>query len=91
MRADPSADFLTAAFPLDKVSTVLVSYENNDDAMKATASGLLGQTKISGRLPVLVNDNLKFGLGMDVEAKNPSNQTDRKISLETKNSKTVIE
>lgn len=76
---------------ISKVSTVLVSYENNDDAMKATANGILGQTKISGRLPVLVNDNLKFGIGMDVEAKNPRNQTDRKISLETKNSKTVIE
>ena len=76
---------------ISKVSTVLVSYENNEDSMKATANGILGQTKISGRLPVLVNDNLKFGIGMDVEAKNPSNQTDRKISLETKNSKTVIE
>ena len=76
---------------ISKVSTVLVSYENNDDAMKATANGILGQTKISGRLPVLVNDQLKFGIGMDVEAKNPSNQIDRKISLETKNSKTVIE
>ena len=76
---------------ISKVSTVLVSYENNDDSMKATANGILGQTKIWGRLPVLVNDNLKFGIGMDVEAKNPSNQTDRKISLETKNSKTVIE
>lgn len=76
---------------ISKVSTVLVSYENNDDAMKATANGILGRTKISGRLPVLVNDQLKFGIGMDVEAKNPSNQTDRKISLETKNSKTVIE
>lgn len=76
---------------ISKVSTVLVSYENNEDSMKATANGILGQTKISGRLPVLVNDQLKFGLGMDVEAKNPSNQIDRKISLETKNSKTVIE
>ena len=76
---------------ISKVSTVLVSYENNEDAMKATANGILGHTKIWGRLPVLVNDNLKFGIGMDVEAKNPSNQTDRKISLETKNSKTVIE
>ena len=76
---------------ISKVSTVLVSYENNDDAMKATANGILGQTKIAGRLPVLVNDQLKFGIGMDVEAKNPSNQTDRKISLETKNTKTVIE
>mgnify|MGYP003620726444 FL=1 len=75
---------------ISKVSTVLVSYENNDDAMKATANGILGQTKISGRLPVLVNDNLKFGLGMDVEAK-IQNKTDRKNSLETKNSKTLIE
>lgn len=75
---------------ISKISTVLVSYENNDDAMKATASGLLGQTKISGRLPVLVNDNLKFGLGMDVEAK-IQNKTDRKNSSETKNSKIVME
>ncbi|WP_313099129.1 glycoside hydrolase family 3 N-terminal domain-containing protein [Epilithonimonas sp.] len=75
---------------ISKISTVLVSYENNDDAMKATANGLLGQTKISGRLPVLVNDNLKFGLGMDVEAK-IQNKTDRKNSSETKNSKIVME
>lgn len=75
---------------ISKISTVLVSYENNDDAMKATANGLLGQTKISGRLPVLVNDNLKFGIGMDVQAK-IQNKTDRKNSSETKNSKTVIE
>ena len=76
---------------ISKVSTVLVSYENNDDAMKATANGLLGQTKIWGRLPVLVNDNLKFGMGIDIDAKIPTNQTDRKNSLETKNSKVRIE
>ena len=76
---------------ISEVSTVLISYENNDDAMKATANGILGQTKIWGRLPVLVNDNLKFGMGMDVDAKNPTNQTDRKNSSETKNSKTIIE
>jgi len=76
---------------ISKVSTVLVSYENNDDTMKATANGLLGQTKIWGRLPVLVNDNLKFGIGMDVDPKITTNQTDRKNSSETKNSKTVIE
>lgn len=76
---------------ISKVSTVLVSYENNDDAMKATANGLLGQTKIWGRLPVLVNDNLKFGMGMAVDAKILTNQTDRKNSSETKNSKVRIE
>ena len=57
---------------ISKVSTVLVSYENNDDAMKASANGLLGKTKIWGRLPVLVNDNLKYGAGMDINAKNTS-------------------
>jgi len=50
---------------ISKTSTVLVSYENNDDSMNATANGFLGKTKIHGRLPVLVNDNLKFGMGMD--------------------------
>ncbi len=75
---------------VSKISTVLISYENNDDSMKATANGILGQTNISGRLPVLVNDNLKFGMGIDVEAK-IQNQTDRKNSSETKNSKTLIE
>ncbi len=76
---------------ISNISTVLVSYENNEDSMKATANGLLGQTKIWGRLPVLVNDNLKFGMGIDVEVKKSANETDRKNSSETKTSKTVIE
>ena len=52
---------------ISKTSTVLVSYENNDDSMKATANALNGKTKISGKLPVLVNDKLKFGIGMNLE------------------------
>ncbi|WP_346984020.1 glycoside hydrolase family 3 N-terminal domain-containing protein [Chryseobacterium sp. POE27] len=54
---------------ISKVSTVLVSYENNDDSMTATADALKGQTKIWGRLPVLVNDELKAGMGIDLEPK----------------------
>lgn len=50
---------------ISKVSTVLVSYENNDDSMTATANALNGKTKIWGRLPVLVNDQLKAGMGID--------------------------
>lgn len=53
---------------LSKVSTVLVSYENNDDSMTATANAINGKTKISGRLPVLVNDQLKPGMGITLEA-----------------------
>lgn len=51
---------------ISKVSTVLVSYENNDDSMMATANALNGKTKIWGRLPVLVNDKLKAGMGIDL-------------------------
>ncbi len=52
---------------ISKVSTVLVSYENNDDSMTATANALKGKTKIRGRLPVLVNDQLKAGMGIDLD------------------------
>ncbi|MCE3076998.1 glycoside hydrolase family 3 protein [Chryseobacterium gwangjuense] len=54
---------------ISKVSTVLVSYENNDDSMTATANALNGKTNISGRLPVLVNDKLKAGMGIDLKVK----------------------
>lgn len=47
------------------ISTVLVSYENNDLSLKASAKALLGKTKISGKLPVIVNDNLKTGTGIE--------------------------
>ncbi|REC78013.1 glycoside hydrolase family 3 protein [Chryseobacterium elymi] len=50
---------------ITKVSTVLVAYENNDDSMTAAANALNGKTKIWGRLPVLVNDQLKAGMGID--------------------------
>lgn len=53
---------------ISKVSTVLLAYENNDDSMKAVAEALSGKTKISGRLPVLVNINLKPGMGIDLNA-----------------------
>lgn len=70
---------------VSKVSTVLVSYENNDDSMIATAKAFCGQTKIWGKLPVLVNDDLKAGMGLEL---NPSSRIDLPSS---KNNKTVIE
>ncbi len=53
---------------ISKISTVLVSYENNDDSMKATAKGLVGKTRIWGKLPVLVNENLKAGSGIELNS-----------------------
>jgi beta-N-acetylhexosaminidase len=61
---------------LSKVSTVLVSYENNDDSMTATANAINGKTKIWGKLPVLVNDQLKAGMGMTLEAPQFSKSTE---------------
>ena len=53
---------------ISKVSTVLVAYENNEDSMNTTAEALNGKTKIWGRLPVLVNDELKAGMGTDLKS-----------------------
>ena len=52
-------------FDIASISTVLVSYENNDLSMKASAKALLGKTKISGKLPVIVNENLKAETGIE--------------------------
>lgn len=52
---------------ISKVSTVLVSYENNDDSMTATADAFRGKTKIVGKLPILVNDQLKPGMGITLD------------------------
>lgn len=51
---------------VSKISTVLVAYENNDDSLTAAAKAMSGQTLIHGRLPVLVNDQLRAGMGQDV-------------------------
>ena len=47
------------------ISSVLVSYENNPLSMKATAEAYLGKQKINGRLPVVVNEQIKYGMGID--------------------------
>lgn len=52
---------------ISEISTVLVAYENNDDSLITTAKALKGETKIHGRLPVLVNETLKAGMGIDLE------------------------
>jgi len=48
------------------ILSVLVSYENNPLSMKATAEAYLGKQKINGRLPVVVNEQIKYGMGIDV-------------------------
>ena len=64
---------------ISNVSTVLVSYENNDDSMTATAKALSGKSKITGRLPVSVNEDLKAGMGTDLHM-TAENETSRKAT-----------
>jgi beta-N-acetylhexosaminidase len=52
---------------IKNITSVIVSYENNDDSMTATANALLGKTKIWGKLPVLVNENLTYGMGIVID------------------------
>ncbi len=61
---------------LKGISSVLVAYENHPDAMKASADGLLGESPITGRLPVEVNKELQAGSGMDL----PVTQLEAKLS-----------
>lgn len=61
---------------ISKVSTVLVAYENNDDSMTATANAINGKTKIWGKLPVTVNDQLKAGTGITLEVSQFSKSTE---------------
>ena len=59
---------------IKNISTVLVSYENNDDSMIATASSYLGQNPINGKLPVLVNEQIPFGMGITLEKATTENK-----------------
>ncbi|MDO4762812.1 MAG: glycoside hydrolase family 3 protein [Flavobacteriaceae bacterium] len=48
------------------ISTILISYENNEHSLKTTAEAYLGKHKIHGKLPVLVNEQLKYGMGIEL-------------------------
>lgn len=72
---------------ISNVSTVLVAYENNDDSMFATANALNGKTPITGRLPVLVNDNLQYGMGIDLNGSTEKSDSSKKET----NTKIIIE
>ena len=51
---------------IQNIPAVLVSYENNEYSQKAAAKAFTGQTKIHGRLPVVINKQLQYGDGQDL-------------------------
>lgn len=53
---------------LDFGAVVVCGYEEHPLAFKATANALFGSGRFKGRLPVNVNDSLKFGSGLRSDA-----------------------
>ncbi|MDO4225687.1 MAG: glycoside hydrolase family 3 protein, partial [Bergeyella zoohelcum] len=49
---------------IENISSIIVAYENNDDAMFSAVKALSGDHKIHGKLPVSVNDKIKAGAGL---------------------------
>lgn len=54
---------------ISKISTILIAYENNQDAMNAVIKALGLENSISGKLPVEVNQKLKYGKGIFLPSK----------------------
>ena len=51
---------------INNISSVLISYENNEDAMTATGHAMLGETNITGRLSVSIGSLFPSGSGTDL-------------------------
>lgn len=62
--------YALADLNIDNTSTIIVSYENNNDAIIVTAQALFGKKIINGRLPVSVNEKIRAGMGIDFQPKN---------------------
>lgn len=59
----------------------MISYENNEHSLKTTAEAYLGKRKIHGRLPVMVNSQLRYGTGIDLDKKIEYNNNENRNSL----------
>jgi hypothetical protein len=60
--ANPYA--ITGLPGIEKSKTLIVNYQNSEEAQKATAKVISGQLKASGKLPVAVSPGFKNGAGI---------------------------
>ena len=51
---------------LDKISAVLLAYQNNIDAKYSATQSLVGKNKITGKLPVSISTRYKNGSGINL-------------------------
>ena len=49
---------------LEKISAVLLAYQNNMDAKYSASKAIVGKNKISGKLPVSISSKYKYGSGI---------------------------
>ncbi len=49
---------------LEKISAVLLAYQNNMDAKYSATQSIVGKNKISGKLPVSISSKYKYGSGI---------------------------
>jgi beta-glucosidase-like glycosyl hydrolase len=60
--ANPYA--ITGLPGIEKAKTLIINYQNSEEAQKATAKLISGQLKASGKLPVAVSPGFKNGAGI---------------------------
>ena len=52
---------------LEKISAVLLAYQNNLDAKYSATQSIVGKNKITGRLPVSISTKYKYGSGITLK------------------------
>ncbi|MDL1913104.1 MAG: glycoside hydrolase family 3 protein [Bergeyella sp.] len=53
-------------FPIENIKSVLVAYENNEDAQISAGKNIKGEHSVTGKLPVDINEDLRYGMGIDL-------------------------
>ena len=53
---------------LEKISAVLLAYQNNMDAKYSATQSIVGKNKITGKLPVSISNKYKYGSGITLRA-----------------------
>ena len=52
---------------LEKISAVLLAYQNNMDAKYSATQSIIGKNKITGKLPVSISSKYKYGSGITLK------------------------
>ncbi len=68
-----------------KSQAILISYQDNNTSLEASAEAIFGGAKISGKLPVSINDSIKQGYGLETKKKRLSFGKPEEIGFNSNN------